>query len=691
MIRILTLHISLIAAYLVMQTIPGIEHFAALRWVRSFIELNSILTLPGLTVAVLIQYYLRKHFQFWEFLSTAAAAALTVVPFLFFLETTYLRSAPWWLAIANSALIAAVALILSLINKQRYSACAAFPKPQLSGIDSPLWIIAVLYLVLTAIITLAYFSLLELDPYYWLNLTQQFATTSLLPDASGRPLFILLTYLIHKSAHTDLYATFKYILPFFSALYLIPAWMVARVFSSRWQQLTILLLPLFSPSTILYQQTPFPQQIFIVLSWYFVYFLAYSALTKQIPFYFMAGIIILIGIYVHELFLFVLLIWLGFTLWHYRSGLFRSFRQQPIILLLLSLLLISNLNLIRPITTLLFYWAQRLFVMLSSARPNIFFPAQYINIDNNAMGWPGISGVIKFYAFYAGPPLILLLVTSAVLLIKRPSLKHHLATKEWRILIVTFLFFFTIAEVLPRALNIAILPDRAWIMISIFSAPWLFLFLPNITSRTRHLPAVLILLTAVSIGGAIFVNNQKKFVTTQSQLAAADWITRNLPAQRIFLTSGQRNLLSYHAHSKVAMIPAQYYCDDILLTDEKLSALFVQSAPLPRTRPFAVNQFVLELSSYITSSPDISLETIMKISDQNIANINSLQVNNIDHLKPSLFLFYYQDNEHNPFNERPYVQATQNKTCPRHIMDSHPERFQKLYDDGGEVEIWKII
>lgn len=692
MISIFKLNFCLIAAYLLLQTMPGIDQFAALRWVRSFIELNALFTAPGLSLAILLQIILRKRFDFWEFLSIASSAALTIVLLLFLIESTVLQQALWRLGIVNTILITTILSALAIKKRQHFLKYGVIAQPEIPRPLSPLWIIIGLYLAIAAIVALSYSSLLELDPYYWLNQVQLFSNSSTLPDISGRPLFIILTYLINQGAHIDLYATFKYVLPFLSALYLIPAWLVARLFSSYWKQLAILALPLFSPSTILYQQTPFPQQIFILIAWYFVFFLIYSALSKQTLFYFIAGAIVLPGIYIHELFLFIFLTWLGVTLIHYRHYLSRLLIKQPLAALLLLLLVFSNIKILRPIFTILAYWNQRLLVLLANSQTNWLFPAQYTNIDNNAMGWPGALGVSKFYAFYAGPPLILVLLISTALLLHRPAIRKHLSSKEWQVLIIIFIFFFAIAEIIPRVFNIALLPDRAWIMVSIFSAPWLFLILQNYTRKTLPtIPILIIILTIVSISGAIYVNHQKKYVTTQSQLAAADWIVKNLPSQRLFLASGQRNLLSYHAHSNVIITPAQTLCDSTLLSDDALSSLLATSIPSPRSRQSITHQLSQNLEAYITHSSYVSLENVISIAQPYITDLNNLQPNNLDSIKPNLFIFYYRNSDLNPLNERPYIQDAQKKTCSKHILDQHPERFENIYNDGNEVEIWKIL
>jgi hypothetical protein len=132
---------------------------------------------------------------------------------------------------------------------------------------------------------------------------------------------------------------------------------------------------------------------------------------------------------------------------------------------------------------------------------------------------------------------------------------------------LSFLCFFIIAEVLPRAIGIAFLPDRAWIFSGVFA---LGFFLPLFKTRIGGNKLVLIFFLlgfSANIGAAIYINTLKKYLIPSEQLASAEWIKTHLPQERIIFTAESSRLLKFFSNSQVVSIK-----DPNFLFDESVFA-----------------------------------------------------------------------------------------------------------------------
>lgn len=707
---IIKLNGYLFAVYIVLLLFNGHEGFFVFRILKSFVESVIIMLLGGINLAALFQLLIKRRLDFWETLTVASVFSIVVLPLILSIEYTQTNFIVSWLPIVNSLILFLALLIIYYYNKENarlYLAGFDFKFPNIgksylySVICSFLFWAIALNLLIAWIISHSYYSLPDIDPYYWMSLyISKFNDGELIGLTSDRPLFSSFSYIFNRAAHIDFYAFFKYIIPFFSILPLIPAWLVARKLESKLQAVFTLLLPLVSSSTILYTQMPMPQAMLIILSYYFFFFLIYSWITKQEIFYYIGGFVMLLAFFYHEIAAPIFLIWLIITLIFKRRYLFEKITKNKLASFLIAVIFLLNGSpLLKPFF-LIFTWIKRL-ITESMFRFNFLFPAHYINIDGNLMGWENITGVLKYYLYYVGPAILAIIIITAFFFFKENKFKKYLKTeivshKEIIVIFLNFLFFFSISEIAPRFFGIAFLPERAWIFGSIFASLFFFLFFGYFRNRFRIIYVFLVIALYISIGGAIYINNLKKYVVTANHLNSAEWINENLPEQRtIFTTSENKNLLDFYSQSDIVIVPRKFFHDIASYTAE-ISSYKNLNFNLNERYENYIQTTKNNLNELNRKDPFSQKDTILSILRKNIVESNNIikMVDSpikVDKSSPALYIYYARENKKNPYLNRPYYEKIDNQK-DEFIFDEYPDKFQRVYfDPEGYIIIWKFL
>lgn len=674
-----------------------LEKTHGLQILQSFLLLVIILPLTGLNLTVVIEKLSRQKFDLLERANITAIAALVFLPFLLTFEYSKFHILFPALPIINALVIFLLAIWINPLALEN-----AFDRSFLKEkFFRSFTLAALLYLAGLFTIALSYYPLPDLDPYYWLSkYSEDFSQNKLTYLSLYRPLFSSLAYLFSQTAHVDLYAFFKYALPFLTLLVLLPVALVARLFHKYTEQLTIFLLPLASASLILYFQIPIPQAILNIILTYFIFFLLYSWLAEKNFFYFLAGVSIFSTYFYHEAAALILLPWLLVTLYQYRGPLFRKAAANRLSTLLILFLALSYSTLvIDPIYNFFFSWLVRGIDMLHSLHPNFAFPATYVNIDGNAVGWGDWVGVIKYYTFYVGPAVLFaffLLLWN--LRTSGSSLSREVChKKEFLVLGSAFLIFFSIAEVLPRFLNIALLPERAWGfagLIFLALIPILFKYRPNHTSWTAPLFIVAIL---INVGGALYINTLKAYLITPTQISSAEWISGTLPENRVLFTYGNKNLLKIHAQSKVISIQSPEFYSDIRVFDTSLDTFLGKNNDLKQRYSNALKGLSDELRGLRGENLDTDIKKITarlhSLSQASATLENTLSTVTDSHPDKNLplYIYYAKISDRNPYTNRPYYKEGLGSSFSSLVFDRYPERFKRVYalpDD--EIVIWRL-
>jgi hypothetical protein len=666
----------------------------------SALFLFTLFPLTGLNLVIIIEKLTRSKFDWLEKINIAALLALVFLPFLLTLEYSKFHIFFPSLPFINSLVIFLIAISTNPLALERISVKAYFKET----ITRSLLLATLFYTVIILIITLSYYALPDLDPYYWLTTyNDSFTQNKIVYITQYRPLFASLTYIFNQTAQVDIYAYFKYIVPFLTLLVLFPASLVARIFHGTLQQLAILLLPIVSASFLLYYQIPIPQAILNITLTYFVFFLIYSWLSQRHFFYYLAGFGIFGAYFYHEAAALVLLPWFVVTLWRYRQTIIDAVRRQKLAALLILLLILSYATLLlSPIAAFLLTWTNSGLHLIQSSHTNFSFPATYINIDGNAVGWGDGLGVFKYYAFYVGPTIFITLILSLGLLISFRSIRSSEKTTsfqlEFIVLGVCFLLFFIIAEILPRFFNVALLPERAWGFAGLFLLSLVPIFFKQYSKYSKHLALLLIVTMFINIGGALYINNLKKYLITPAQMTSAEWISGALPVKRVFFSYGHDNLLRVFSQSSVVGSNNPEFYADIRAFDAALETFIANHQGLDQ-------RFIQELTTltfnlrelrgrdlqsdtkYVTTTLDSISSDVEKLKTSIEANAKNQE----EKLAP-IYIYYAKTSDKNPYALRPYIKSDNTEVMSSFIFDQYPKRFKRIYAlPDNEVIIWQSI
>ena len=695
-------NVIVFCALAVLSILPTEGSFLG-RLIFSLTAIFAIFIFPGIHLSILLaQCFPKKQFSPKEIFAIAPVLSLTALPFLLLIEYEGLGITLPYLPLINAIVISS-ASILFLINPvsifgKKNTALLDDQKRSMQTLAPPIAIIAIIfYGLITWNITGAFYALPDLDPYYWLTSSRELFDQNKLPSLSEyRPAFAALVYLFTQGASVDFYAFFKYLLPAFFIL-LIPAFtLVAKQFTSPLQKASIFLFPFVNGVTFLYLTESIPQSIVSILIFFAIAFLAYSLLAHNQTFFVLAGIPIFFGYFYHEVAAIPLIIWLLVLIITFRRNILQYIRANKLSFILIIFILLPYIKI-----PLGFFSDRRemLLNLFAHIQPNFLFPQHYTNIDGNAMGWGDLLGVTKYYLFYAGPTVVLLLLVG-VLFLKQYGSRQKIRTmiSQPEILVATLSFgvFFAIAELLPRFADIALLPERAWI----FAAPYLLIFLVPLfktpLGKNTLFLWVLVASLLINIGGASYVNTLKKYVITDSQLASTKWIRNNLPSDRIFFTFSNQKLLSFYSSSKtISITDPNFYFDQ-----KSFEAEFSKYQNKRQILPFDLYQQQLQKTSEklqtlpLENSPEkitraasllaIEIENLKKIQNDLATPINEPRKNHF-------YIYYAAPNDKNPYLNRPYVKST--PTTGNHfIFDEFPTQFRKIYSDKQErIFIWEIL
>ncbi len=690
----------------------------------------------GIGVTLIIQALFKRNFDQWEFISLALLGGMVITPSILTAEFILLHKIYDWYPIANSLALWCAAGVLLFHNKTFLPAWPSFSK---TIFKHPLFIVLIFGFIFTLIQVFLYQALPDLDPYKWLmKYTYQFANQQL--DYSERPFFGAMVFIGTRFTSISILAFFKYVVPFLFLSVLFPAWMVARNFTEKSKQWIFLLFVFTSPLIILYAETPMPQFMLIVLSYFFVFFLLYSFEKNNDFWLYSAGASIFLSFFYHQAGIIIFIIWAIAIIIAKRALIFSDKKT----FFLIAFIIASNISFFEKMRQFLSSWISIVIAHIFLPNSlNLLYPAYYTNVDRNAMGWGSLSGVLKFYAFNMGPLVGGLLALFLIIIIFNPAFRsffRKIVFKNYAILIaiVTFVLFFTIAEILPRYPNISLLPDRAWIFSGVFSFVFIFIILRFIKTISRRSMFVFISFLIISISGALYVNYLKYYLITPAQWNSADWIETHLPENRIFLSYGHKTLLPFYADTTLIKIPSQIYCDnDIQNFQNTLKGNTTQSSLMK----IYYDPFLKSIKTATDNASKFYFDT-MKTDNEKYANAvstNDTMINQITGIQKTLrektktttifplsripvlfspipiedvyeqtvfnsevspenksfFVYYSRQSDKNPYRDRPYEILNWGiDPCPdgKFLFDLYPDKFKRIYStNDDEVIIWQLL
>jgi hypothetical protein len=666
------------------------------RYAVSLLSLGIIFPLLGLNATALLSRLARRTFDVWETFFFTTVFALFLPAFLI----TVLAGAGVPLTPLLPLLLTAFSFLLAAWIHPRFleSLCPKETSPR----DRRLFLGAFLsYSGFIWLIVSAYPALPDLDPYYWLMRFQTELSLGQLPPIGGyRPLFASLAYLFHQAAGIDLFAYFKYVLPFLFLASLPPLMVMARRFDGLLPRLTVFTLPFATASFALYTLTPIPQSLFNLA---FICFLAAISQSGRAGSHFypiVSGTILAFSALYHEMGALPFILWIAFFALHERAFILEHVRRHAFSTILLVLLMIDlGYPLIVHLSGFVSAGLAQVISHLVLLSPNFAFPATYVNIDGNAVGWSDWRGIMKYYAYYAGPAALWAIATLSVFGKNTLAILHHYRPSANRLLFSIFGFFFLLAEILPRFFDIAFLPERAWGYASASLLAFAVFSLAALPRTLRQWLALGILCGAcISAGGALYINSLKQYLLTPAHFMSAEWIKGGLPDDRVIFSYRYRNLLRVHGQSETADAPSPDFFSDIRVFDEMLHRYRTnQHSPWK-----AADRYLDDFSAYGAElvqgrqrqdAEAFSL-ALRRVETDTRALRTRMGQAGLDAGKnrPPIYVYYAKPSQRNPYAERPYMEKAR-MTEPEHFcFDRYPERFQRVYTlPDDEVVIWKLI
>lgn len=572
---------------------------------------------------------------------------------------------------------------------------------------------AVLTIAVLHIINLSAFNFLaEKDSYCWISSYQKALDNS---SVNGyRQLFSSLIISLHYLTGISIYGIFKYIFPLFSLLSLFPLWLLARNLNNKIFQFLVLLFSIASPTIILQSEATRPQ----VMAMFFLYFLAgFFALSlgkdrKKADLSFLAiGLVSIVGALFHRIFVIFFFIWFLTVIYKYGKLIWVN-KAKAVILLFILYPWTEKFEMRKMLGKIFEYSTSILNKIFINFETNFKFPAYYINIDEKQMGWVNAEGVAKYYAFYAGPFVLLVIILFSYFLFAskefRVYLKNIFKNPVAIYVYLLLLFFFFLAEIFPRIGNIAFLPERSWIFLGILLAVPLFQLLKYFEeNEARLLQGItffaLLLSLLISIGGAAYVNNQFQYIASPKKIESFHWMKKNLNKDSIMYAYGYNSLLKSHSGIKnVISIKREY------LENGDMENMMKIARTKEAYNEYAdVNEKLTKLKKQLTSLRS-SLKSSSSISDSLLYDLETasgeitLSLNKIkrnegvfagkNNQSRESYFYYSKENKNNPYKERPYETdySSNNLNEGLLILEEYPQYFKKIYDTG-EVKIWKFL
>ncbi len=697
--RTFWINILFFGVYAVLTFFQSLYDHSFLRISASVITLIVIFPLTGLNATLLLEKISHQKFTNSERLSIATIFSFLVLPIFITIESAHFNTLSPTTPLINSLAIFLLTILFSPLSLE-----STQPEHIPKTLFWSFGIAFFLYFFLIFFTVTAYYPLPDSDPYYWAPKIQTEVDTHSLPALHiHRPLLSSLTYMFHATANVDFYAFFKYVLPFFFMLTIIPAFLVARHFPNQLQQLAILFIPLGSASFITYSLLPIPQATLNLSLVFFVYLLLYSWLEKKLFFYFLAGFVSFATLLYHEAAFLIFLVWLTITIIRYRDGLLNTIRKNILSSILIVIIFLYNLPLLQYVYGFLANWLKRLNELITiSSSLNLTFPLHYVNIDGNNVGWETLSGIFKYYAFYVGPTTGFVLCISLILFIfpaARTQLWEHIRKNQSITpLAGTFLLFFTLAEILPRFLNIAFLPERSWGFAGLFLIGLLPLIFRILPSRQNFIAIILIAAYLINAGAFLYINSLKKNTIPSSHITAMEWVKNNLPKNAIILAYGNRGMIQLHTQTETIDITNPKFYSDISVFDSFINSVKLEISDIDTIQANYLATTSLAIETIKKTPPENRnelLNTLDIISTESIFFENKLRYSqknkhDIPEEKP-LFIYYTRPNNNTLYSDRPYSRKKSDELVIP-IFDTYPDRFQRVYSAAdNEIIVWKFI
>ena len=697
----------------------------ALTWPHRIIATFIMLFLSGANITWLLSTIFKKQLEPWAFITISIANSIFIIPVI--IQGIYAYTQSMTIQTILLVYIIAGALpwtwdILALLIPKKihhYTVSKISWDINKKTLLHPLVLVGTLVLIVHIVNITQYNFIPAPDTYSWLteierNLPNN-SIKSLYP--SHRQAFSVLIAIFHILGKFELYTLYKYRFALLPLLTLPPLWLMAKKLKTKSSQI-MLMTSIFISSTVVIEFEYVRQQIIFL---WFLYIalglLAYAKYKKDTLPYYLVGAYIFLGTFYHPLFSILVVTWtLSLAIKH-----INYLWKYKYIVLLFTVLSYPTLKILRieKIATLIYKQTTYGISNIIHFNWNLAFPTSYTNVDGFTMGWTGISGIIKYYGFYAGPIAIALIIIIAILCIKKTNIRKNLLHPEYITITALFLFFFVVSEIAPRFMNIAYLPDRSWQYIGITSTLFIYIILSHLPPKTRWKKYIVLFWTlgiVINIIGAGYINHLTRYTMPEYELRAAAWLKENTQKNSIVFATSSKHLLQYHAKQNYMRIDQNTPANtdtSVLLKDiaSRFDTLKNNTAALLHLARMSNNQVrvqseelerqleknkekeitIKKVKNYVSQVSRLEAEIMItrKQADKAYSLLKKTSKNTNE--TPPVYIYYAKIHPNNPYATRPYKKNMTTKTRkPYNALHNNSEIFTKVYEDGDNVIIWYL-
>lgn len=228
--------------------------------------------------------------------------------------------------------------------------------------------------------------------------------------------------------------------------------------------------------------------------------------------------------------LFILIFLLIAVIFFYRSAIFAPIIQR------LSFRLQQNFSLITTNGGVHWHW---------------WFLSNYKTVEGIQLGWTGKGAVL--YYLYGGILLFLPLAYVGYFFVKN---KLRLGLEAIPTLLY-FLFYFSAAEILPR-MNLAFLPNRAWVHMMLPAVILLALMYEKLSAKNikiKYFELLLIVLIVVGYAGTLYLAKINIYEVYPTEMGVANYIKEKTPSNSVFISSqGNSSLVDLYGERPYGQI-----------------------------------------------------------------------------------------------------------------------------------------
>ncbi len=500
-----------------------------------------------------------------------------------------------------------------------------------------------------------------------------------------RSLFILSLSLLSDFSHITSYALFSYWLIIVEAALIIALYQFSRrrIGINVFQIGITLLMSLSIPVLNMEIDYVRPQSLLIILLPIYLYFFSIALENRNLINWIIVSLIPLIGIGYHQFFLFICLSHFVAIIMIIRKRNAKENIQQKMVYIFSTLFLLSffiNIYLLflrsTPFIQETSYYLNTIIATIRDFHWHWWFLNNYpAEAQPVPMGWKGIDGAAKFYAYYLSPVIFgTIIALLYIFILKKFRLKNPFILYT----LILIILFFSFAEVLPR-LNRPLIPERFWLPLDIlllFYSVFLWKELKGL-NKAKVFSVILILFSVIGLSGSFYVAKWKSnAIISLNDIAAINWIKQHTDKKAIFITQASNDaLFAYYLNKPILTnIPAQNWIKSnfreylrIANNEEQTNREMISCPPEMDIRQG--EECIKKIEMFLDSRPDQNLNFIPEKL-----------------LKLPIYVYYSEDRFKTIFAQREWWRI-------KNYADINFEDLNSLYVpvyNSGGVYIWEV-